>query len=202
MTYDVDAARAEVRARALAIKAERDAQSTPPDHDPEKVAKIAARRAALDAEFAAEVAEIERRAPMVKAQKLLEATDFVPGKALERSLTLNPAWSAWREQLREVVRGNSREIPDEPERYGTANEGVPVGNTLPPRDQIPAELERFAEADETAHEFRERIKNLWQRFGIEEGRHTADMPALSAEEKIAMRDIDIANERAGNWIGR
>lgn len=39
----------------------------------------------------------------------------LPTDSLEFSDDL---WLAWREALREVVRGNATAIPDEPERYG------------------------------------------------------------------------------------
>ena len=49
----------------------------------------------------------------------LHSTDYVVIKAQERSQMLAPAWLAWREQLREVVRGVRTEIPEEPPRYAT-----------------------------------------------------------------------------------
>lgn len=49
----------------------------------------------------------------------LHSTDYVVIKAQERSQILAPAWLAWREQLREVVRGNVDAIPSEPARYIT-----------------------------------------------------------------------------------
>jgi len=144
----------------------------------------------------------------VLAKAELQRSDWKLLRALERSIA-GEAWCNWRDEIRRLVRdpGEAKELPPEPP-FGVfvASEPAPVIEPPPPepppRDQIPAELERFAEADETAHDFRERIKNLWQRFGIREGHHTADMPPLTADEKIAMREIDIANSLAGNWIGR
>lgn len=57
---------------------------------------------------------------------------------------------------------------------------------------IPEPLATFAEADETASEFRRRLKNLWQRFGISDGQNfPGGGEALTGEEKIAMREIDM-----------
>lgn len=47
----------------------------------------------------------------------LQRTDYVTIKAQEGHGQLSVGWLAWREQLREVVRGNATEIPPEPERY-------------------------------------------------------------------------------------
>ena len=54
----------------------------------------------------------------VAAGDLLRATDHVEFRAWTPERTPSPAWLAWREALREVLRGNSTTIPDEPERYG------------------------------------------------------------------------------------
>jgi hypothetical protein len=47
----------------------------------------------------------------------LQATDYVVISSLERQTPLSNEWLAWREQLREVARGNHADIPDEPARY-------------------------------------------------------------------------------------
>ena len=52
-----------------------------------------------------------------QAQELLKKTDHVEYRMATPERTPSPAWLAWREQLREVVRGNATEIPPEPERY-------------------------------------------------------------------------------------
>ena len=57
---------------------------------------------------------------------------------------------------------------------------------------IPDALAKFAEADETAADFRNRLKRLWQRFGIADGENfPGGGEPLSGEEKITMREIDI-----------
>lgn len=57
---------------------------------------------------------------------------------------------------------------------------------------IPDALAKFALADETAAEFRARLKSLWQRFGIEDGKNfPGGGEPLTGEEKITMREIDI-----------
>lgn len=57
---------------------------------------------------------------------------------------------------------------------------------------IPDALARFAQADETAAEFRSRLKRLWQRFGIADGENfPGGGEPLTGEEKITMREIDI-----------
>lgn len=57
---------------------------------------------------------------------------------------------------------------------------------------IPEQLIKYSEADETASEFRRRLKNLWQRFGISDGQNfPGGGETLTGEEKIAMREIDM-----------
>lgn len=52
-----------------------------------------------------------------RAKRTLRRTDYIVIRAQEKNDTLSSEWLAWREQLREVVRGNATEIPPEPERY-------------------------------------------------------------------------------------
>lgn len=54
-----------------------------------------------------------------QANALLNATDHVEYRTPTAARTPSPAWLAWREQLREVVRGNVDAIPSEPARYIT-----------------------------------------------------------------------------------
>jgi len=56
-------------------------------------------------------------APSGLAQRLLDATDYVEFRHWTQAKTPTFAWLAWRETLREVVRGNATDIPPEPERY-------------------------------------------------------------------------------------
>lgn len=61
---------------------------------------------------------LQPRADLVaQAQALLGATDYVSIKAAEGAVTLASDWIAWRESLRDVVRGHSDVIEQEPERY-------------------------------------------------------------------------------------
>lgn len=54
---------------------------------------------------------------VVAAKRLLRDTDYVVIKSQEKQMLLSSNWLLWREQLREVVRGDRLEIPDEPSRY-------------------------------------------------------------------------------------
>lgn len=54
-----------------------------------------------------------------KALRLLVETDHIEFRTPTPQRTPSIAWLAWREQLREVGRGNATEIPPEPERYNT-----------------------------------------------------------------------------------
>lgn len=51
------------------------------------------------------------------ARDALAMTDHIEFRTPTPERTPSSAWLAWREQLREVVRGNATEIPPEPERY-------------------------------------------------------------------------------------
>ena len=77
----------------------------------------------------------------------LHATDYVVIKAQERSQILAPAWLAWREQLREVVRGVRMEIPEEPQRYMDA----------PTAPLMPADLAALALPDESLADLKVRL---------------------------------------------
>lgn len=52
-----------------------------------------------------------------EANALLRKTDYIEFRTPTPERTPSVAWLAWREQLREVVRGNATEISPEPERY-------------------------------------------------------------------------------------
>ena len=82
--------------------------------------------------------------------------------------------------------GYADEAP-EPEAEPAAPEPYVPDFTL-----IPEPLARFAEADESAEDFRVRLKSYWQRFGIEDGHNfPGGGEPLNGEEKIQMREIDI-----------
>jgi len=51
------------------------------------------------------------------ARQKLVATDYVEFRRDTAERVLSANWLAWREQLREVVRGNRADIPDEPAKY-------------------------------------------------------------------------------------
>lgn len=203
------------RERLLAVQKEREATRVratwPPVPDAEMLAAEAARKAEEAERHAAEEAEFDRRTIIMRARGLLNDTDYVPGKALERGLTLRPDWLAWREQLREVVRGNSQEIPEEPERYGAAPESVPGGNTLPEPETvaeadpeaIPAALASLANEGETAGEFFARmsphLQTLLHRF-VRGDKYSVDCLPLTDAEKIEFAETYAANAAAGNWL--
>ncbi len=68
-------------------------------------------------------------------------------------------------------------------------------------DEIPPLLQRYAEADETAEEFRLRLNRMLFRFGIKEGEHfLGGGEALSIDEKIRLLPMLVANFKAGNWL--
>ena len=69
-------------------------------------------------------------------------------------------------------------------------------------NEVPDVLKRFVEADETPAEFRIRLKSLWQRFGIEDGKHfPGGGEALSGEEKILMGDLmGVMNAHLFAWM--
>ena len=68
----------------------------------------------------------------------------------------------------------------------------PAEPYVPDFTLIPNALAKYAEADESAEDFRLRLKGYWQRFGIEDGKNfPGGGEPLSGEEKIQMREIDI-----------
>ena len=66
---------------------------------------------------------------------------------------------------------------------------------------IPDQLAKYAEADESAEDFRVRAFSLLFRFGIADGEHFEGAGPLSADEKIMLLPMLIANFEAGNWLG-
>lgn len=68
---------------------------------------------------------------------------------------------------------------------------------------IPEALAKFAQDEESAAQFRARLKGFWQRFGIEDGKNfPGGGEALSGGEKITMREIDIVlNSDEGKAAG-
>lgn len=66
---------------------------------------------------------------------------------------------------------------------------------------IPDELAKYAEADESAEDFRKRAFSLLFRFGIAEGENFAGGgEPLTPDEKIKLLPMLIANFNAGNWL--
>jgi hypothetical protein len=59
--------------------------------------------------------DAQERAKLL-ARAELQRTDYVVIKAQEGQGQPSSEWLAWREQLREIVRGNRVDIPEEPER--------------------------------------------------------------------------------------
>lgn len=92
-------------------------------------------------------AEIAAAARSADAQRLLESTDHVEYRIATPERTPSPAWLAWREQLREVVRGVRMEIPEEPQRYTDA----------PTPPLMPADLAALALPDESLADLKVRL---------------------------------------------
>lgn len=85
--------------------------------------------------------------------------------------------------------------PEPPQEAALLSEEVVEADAQPQAPDlnvIPERLAKYAQADETAADFRARLKLLWQRFGIADGQHfPGGGEPLSGDEKINMREIDI-----------
>lgn len=114
-----------------------------------------------------------------EAWRRLVAVDHVDAKAADEGLTISPLWRAWRVEVRAVIRGERLDIPDEPARYADAvtpvvSEPAPVVKKIlvavaepepvplpppsaPEPDEIPIDLVRYTEPDETLIESRIRL---------------------------------------------
>jgi hypothetical protein len=82
-----------------------------------------------------------------QAQELLKKTDHVEYRIATPERTPSFAWLAWREQLREVVRGVRMEIQEEPQRYRDA----------PAAPLMPADLAALALPDESLADLKTRL---------------------------------------------
>lgn len=93
-------------------------------------------------------------------------------------------------------------IVENPELF-SGTESVHAAPYVPDFTLIPDALARFAESEESAPEFRARLKRLWQRFGIADGKNfPGGGEALTGDEKITMREIDIVlNSEEGQKAG-
>lgn len=94
-------------------------------------------------------------------------------------------------------------LDEEDELFSGMAEAQPNPPYTPDFTIIPDALTKFAQEDETAAQFRARLKLLWQRFGIEDGKNfPGGGEALTGEEKITMREIDIVlNSEEGQKAG-
>lgn len=103
-----------------------------------------------------------------EAWRTLVAVDHVDAKAADEGLTISPAWRSWRTEVRKVIRGERMDIPAEPERYAgaaipdpivpepvAAPAPEPVASKI--EDEIPIDLARFTEPDESIGEARIRL---------------------------------------------
>jgi len=78
----------------------------------------------------------------------------------------------------------------------------PAPPYVPDFTLIPDQLAKYAEADESAEDFRARAFNLLFRFGIKEGENfEGGGEPLTPEEKIMLLPMLVANFEAGNWLG-
>jgi hypothetical protein len=91
--------------------------------------------------------EREKRGLAARARIELSNTDHVEYRVATPERTPSPAWLAWREQLREVVRGVRMEIPEEPQRYTDA----------PTAPLMPADLAALALPDESLADLKVRL---------------------------------------------
>jgi len=77
----------------------------------------------------------------------------------------------------------------------------PAAPYVPDFTLIPDQLAKYAEADESAEDFRKRAFSILFRFGIAEGENfEGGGEPLSPEEKIRLLPMLIANFAAGNWL--
>lgn len=77
----------------------------------------------------------------------------------------------------------------------------PPAPYVPDFTLIPDALAKYAEADESAEDFRKRAFSILFRFGIAEGENfEGGGEPLSPEEKIRLLPMLIANFAAGNWL--
>ena len=77
----------------------------------------------------------------------------------------------------------------------------PAAPYTPDFTLIPDELAKYAEADESAEDFRKRAFSILFRFGIAEGENfEGGGEPLTPEEKIRLLPMLIANFAAGNWL--
>lgn len=120
------------------------------------------------------------------------------------------------EPVEVVVEADEFHIPDTPplpyddEAEVDEPEEAPVVETEPAPEPAPYEpnftvipdrLAKYAEADESAEDFRKRAFSLLFRFGIAEGENfEGGGEPLTAEEKIKLLPMLIANFEAGNWL--
>ena len=77
----------------------------------------------------------------------------------------------------------------------------PAAPYVPDFTLIPDALAKYAEADESAEDFRARAFSLLFRFGINDGEHFEGAGPLTADEKIMLLPMLVANFEAGNWLG-
>jgi hypothetical protein len=93
------------------------------------------------------------------AQEELTRTDYVPARAMESARALSADWIAWREELRETIRGERSGMPrTEPGKWADEPEDV----AIPPFLQtVPDELTDLVRENEPYGESRAR---LWQLY--------------------------------------
>lgn len=132
---------------------------------------LADRVAALEAR----VAELEAREPMI-VEKVIEVE--VPGPT---------------EFVEKIVHVEVPAPVVEPE--------PPLPPYVPDFTIIPDHLAKYAEASESAEDFRARAFSLLFRFGIADGEHFEGAGPLTPDEKITLLPMLVANFAAGNWLG-
>jgi hypothetical protein len=98
------------------------------------------------------------------AQEELTRTDYVPARAMESARALSADWIAWREELRETIRGERSGMPrTEPGKWADEPEDVaiPPFLTSDPMDAVPDALRMLAEPGESAQAMQARLWSLY-----------------------------------------
>ena len=137
----------------------------------------------------------EQLAAQLKAEAIrkLGDTDYVVTKAVEQARTLSQGWLAWRDTLRAIANGSGEPIPQEPDRWSSAEPTEPEHH--------------FADlmlADETLDDAKARLSQR-----LRELRHYLIAPeikvnedgsvGLTAGEQSELQDLE-RRQTLGRWL--
>ena len=98
------------------------------------------------------------------AQEELTRTDYVPARAMESARALSEDWIAWREELRETIRGERSSMPrTEPGKWADEPEDVAIPAFLAtdPPEVVPADLLDLVREDEPYGDTQTRLWELY-----------------------------------------